>query len=174
MDDITQKTIEICAPIGNKLVADIKQRHMAAGQMVSGRTSALLHIEQTPNGFKLIGWQYSGTYEEGRQPNKTAWGRGGNHSAEWSEALIRWARLKGITFKSEAQAQGWAYCVMRKIATQGTQRYRDAKRGSREDIFETPIKDMQEALQKQWMFYIGNQLKRTLLRVDLKNGGTQI
>ena len=116
----------------------------------------------------MIGWKYSGTYEEGRKPNAKPWGSSGNKSTDFSQALLAWASAKGITFKSEQQAQGWAYCVMRKMAQKGSQRYRNAQAGRPEDIFRTPIADMQERLMKQWMFYLSQQVKRELLRIDLK------
>lgn len=167
MDNTTSKLIEICSEVGNTLVTDIKQRHKAAGQYVTGKTSAMLHIQPTNNGFRLIGWKYSGTYEEGRQPSKKAWGQGGSGSTDFSDALLAWASAKGITFKSEQQAKGWAYCVMRKISQHGSQRYRNAQAGHPVDIFRTPIAQMQERLTKQWMFYLSQQVKRELLRIDL-------
>lgn len=168
MDEATSKLIEICSDVGNTLVNEINQRHKSAGQYVTGKTSAMLHIQPTEGGFRLIGWKYSGTYEEGRKPNAKPWGRSGSKSTDFSQALLAWASAKGITFKSEQQAQGWAYCVMRKMAQKGSQRYRNAQAGHPEDIFRTPIADMQERLMKQWMFYLSQQVKRELLRIDLK------
>lgn len=173
-DELTNKLLVLAEDAGSTLVSEIKQRHAdpANGengkpQMTTGKTIGLLHIERTATGFKLIGWTYSGTYEEGRAPSKNAWGSGGSGSTDWSDSLIRWAEAKGITFKDERQAQGWAYCVMRKIATQGSKRYRDPS--ARRDIFTTPINNMTETLRKQILFYTAEEVKRTLLRIDLKN-----
>ena len=88
MDETTSKLIEICSDVGNALVNEIKQRHKAAGQYVTGKTSAMLHIQPTEGGFRLIGWKYSGTYEEGRKPNVKPWGSSGNKSTDFSQALL--------------------------------------------------------------------------------------
>lgn len=159
MDDITKNIIEITREPSEDLVRKIQQRHRAAGQEATGKTSALLRVEHTGKGFQLIGWTYSGTYEEGRKPGKMP----------PMEGLIEWAKAKGLTFKSDSQARSWAYCVARKIAREGTERYRRASRGNKEDIFTTPINEMREVLSKQVVFYFSNEIHQTLLRADINS-----
>lgn len=143
--------------IAEKMKADIIRRHIEEGQYATGKTSKLLRIEPTENGFKLHGWKYSGTYEEGRKPGKMP----------PIDALIEWAQAKGIKFADEKQMRSWAWCLARKIAAEGTARYR-MDESQRPDIFRTPIKEMEEAVQKQVLFYISEEARRELLRMDLK------
>ena len=153
--------------IGQQMVADIIQRHKAAGQYTTGKTSGMLHIVPTENGFQLVGWTYTGTYDEGRQPNRKPWGSGGN-GTEFSESLIAWANAKGLTFRTPRDAQSWAFCVMRKISQQGTRRYREAQNGNRTDVLATPIQDMQKALKRAVSGYYAEEVKRTLFRIDIQ------
>lgn len=142
-----------------ELVLKIKERHRAAGQIATGKTSALLRVQQTDKGFQLIGWTYSGSYEEGRKPGKMP----------PMDSLIEWAHAKGLTFKSDSQARSWAYCVARKIAREGTERYRRASAGDPEDIFTTPIEEMRKELTERVTFYFAKEIHQTLLRADLNN-----
>ena len=153
--------------LGQRMVADIIKRHKAAGQYTTGKTSGMLHIVRKPDGFQLVGWTYTGTYDEGRQPNKKPWGSGGS-GTEFSESLIAWANAKGLTFKTERDAQSWAFCVMRKISQQGTRRYWD--QSARADVLATPIREMKEALAKKTAAYFAEQIKRELFRIDLQQG----
>lgn len=165
---IMQDLVKEANQLGKKMVADIIKRHKAAGQYTTGKTSGMLHIVPTENGFQLVGWTYTGTYEEGRRPNRAKWGTSGNQSTEFSDSLIAWAQAKGITFRTPRDAQSWAYCVMRKIATEGTRRYKKAMQGQPEDILRTPIREMQEALQAKVSGYFAEEIKRQLLRIDLQ------
>ena len=149
--------------LGQRMIVDIIKRHKAAGEYTTGRTSGMLHIIPTANGFQLVGWTYTGTYEEGRKPS--GWGNGGS-GTEFQDALLQWANAKGLTFKTPRDAQSWAFCVMRKICQQGTRRFRFP--GERPDVLTTPIREMKEALTaKVNAFYI-EEIKRTLFRIDIQ------
>lgn len=149
--------------LGQRMIVDIIKRHKAAGEYTTGRTSGMLHIVPTANGFQLVGWTYTGTYEEGRRPS--GWGNGGS-GTEFRDALLQWANAKGLTFKTPRDAQSWAFCVMRKICQQGTRRFRFP--GERPDVLTTPIREMKEALTaKVNAFYI-EEIKRTLFRIDIQ------
>ena len=161
------KLLQQATEIGQQMVSDIIKRHKDAGQYTNGKTSGMLHIVQTENGFQLVGWTYTGTYDEGRQPNRKPWGSGGN-STEFSESLIAWANAKGLTFRTPRDAQSWAFCVMRKISQQGTRRYREAQSGNRTDVLATPIQDMQKALKRAVSGYYAEEIKRTLFRIDIQ------
>lgn len=160
--------IQEAQQLGQKMVADIIKRHKDAGQYTTGKTSGMLHIVPTENGYQLVGWTYTGTYDEGRQPNKRPCGQGGGNSTEFSDSLISWAQAKGLTFKTPRDAQSWAFCVMRKISQQGTKRYRDAMKGNRTDVLETPIREMREALSAKTNAYFAEQIKQTLFRIDIQ------
>lgn len=149
--------------LGQRMIVDIIKRHKAAGEYTTGRTSGMLHIVPTANGFQLVGWTYTGTYEEGRKPS--GWGNGGS-GTEFRDALLQWANAKGLIFKTPRDAQSWAFCVMRKICQQGTRRFRFP--GERPDVLTTPIREMKEALTaKVNAFYI-EEIKRTLFRIDIQ------
>jgi len=152
--------------LGKLMVADIIRRHKQAGEYTTGKTSGMLHIVRTDKGFQLVGWTYTGTYDEGRQPNRTAWGQGGGSSTDFSDSLLAWANAKGLTFKTPRDAQSWAFCVMRKISKEGTRRYRDPSQ--RQDVLATPIREMKEALAKKTAVYYAEQIKRELFRIDLQ------
>lgn len=152
--------------IAEQMRQEIIARHKAAGEYTTGKTSSMLKILPTDHGFQLEGWKYSGTYEEGRQPNLVKWGDKRNGDTGFTEALLQWARAKGIQFDNERKARGWAYCVMRKISREGTKRYRIPS--LRQDIFQTPIKHMQESIAEQYIFYLSQEVSRTLLRIDEK------
>ena len=154
--------------LGQQMVADIIKRHKDAGQYTTGKTSGMLHIVPTENGYQLVGWTYTGTYDEGRQPNKKPWGQGGGNSTDFTDSLIEWANAKGLTFKTPRDAQSWAFCVMRKISQQGTQRYRDAQKGNRTDVLATPIADMKKALTRKVSGFYAEQIKQTLFRIDIQ------
>lgn len=170
MDNVTnmQDLVQEANDLGLDMVAKIIQRHRQAGQYTTGKTSGMLHIVPTDNGFQLVGWTYTGTYDEGRQPNRQPWGSGGSGSTEFSDALLAWAKAKGLTFKTPRDAQNWAFCVMRKISTEGTRRYKLAQKGQRADVLETPIREMREALSQRCSAYFEEQIKRTLFRIDLQ------
>lgn len=159
MDDITRKITDLTKEPSRTLVEEIKTRHQQAGQVATGRTSALLRIEPTATGFNLVGWQYSGTYEEGRKPGKMP----------NPDALVAWAKAKGITFKTEAQARSFGWALAKKIAREGTERYRLSQQGKPVDIFRTPIANMRQTINEQIVFYLSHDVIQTLLRSDLQN-----
>lgn len=150
--------------LGQKMVADIIKRHKDAGEYTTGKTSGMLHIVPTANGFQLVGWTYTGTYEEGRKPS--GWGNGSSGNTEFTDSLLAWAKAKGLTFKTPRDAQSWAFCVMRKICQQGTRRYRYTN--ERPDVLTTPIREMKEALTAKVNAFYAEQIKQTLFRIDLQ------
>ena len=161
----TQKLVKESQQLGQKMVADIIKRHKDAGQYTTGKTSGMLHIVPTANGYQLVGWTYTGTYEEGRKPS--GWGNGGSGTG-FTDSLLEWAKAKGLTFKTPKDAQSWAFCVMRKICREGTRRYKDAQSGNRTDILTTPIADMQKALKRAASGFYAEEIIRTLFRIDLQ------
>lgn len=157
MNDIitTDDLLTYAVQLGEEMKNAIVKRHIDAGQKATGKTSSSLRIMVTPKGFQLVGWKYAGSYEEGRKA-------GGMPP---TEALIEWAKAKGLQFKSDAQMRSFAYCLARKIAREGTLRYRT---NPKPDIFRTPIKEMTDKLQKATQVYYTNTITRELFRADLK------
>ena len=122
-----------------KLKDNIISRHIAAGQVASGRTKAGFEIKMlTPLHGQLWGYSYSGVLEKGRKAGKTP--------KEFREIIERWAIAKGITFSSEADRSRFAYFVAQKIRREGTKLYRS---GGSIDIFSSAIEEMKETLTKE-------------------------
>ena len=118
---------------------NIISRHIAAGQVASGRTKAGFEIKMlTPLHGQLWGYSYSGVLEQGR--------RGGKTPKEFRLIIERWAIAKGITFSSEADRSRFAYFVAQKIRREGTKLYRS---GGSIDIFSSAIEEMKETLTKE-------------------------
>ena len=123
----------------NDLKDNIISRHIAAGQVASGRTKAGFEIKMlTPLHGQLWGYSYSGVLEQGR--------RGGKIPKEFRLIIERWAIAKGITFSSEADRSRFAYFVAQKIRREGTKLYRT---GGSIDIFSSAIEEMKETLTKE-------------------------
>ena len=123
----------------NDLKDNIISRHVAAGQVASGRTKAGFEVKMlTPTHGQLLGYSYSGVLEKGR--------RGGKTPKEFRLIIERWAIAKGITFSSEADRSRFAYFVAQKIRREGTKLYRT---GGSIDIFSSAIEEMKETLTKE-------------------------
>lgn len=141
---------------GGRMLSAILDRHRQAGQVATGKTSAMLRIVPTENGFQLRGWRYAGSYEEGRAPGRMP----------PVSAIEAWARAKGLTFSTPRQARSWAFAVARKIGRQGTRRYRAAIAGTPTDIFATPLEDAKKEIRTECSAFYYEEIKRTLLRGD--------
>lgn len=140
--------------IGEDMVEDIKRRHEANGQKVTGQTSSMLRIVEVQDGFQLRGWKYSGTYEEGRRPSE---------KMPPVDAILTWVQAKGLVFDKPYQAKQYAFALARKIQREGTRRYKNHV-----DVFTTPIKTMRRRLADETTKYLKEEVKRTMLRTDIK------
>ena len=105
----------------SQAVAEI-QASMASGNInASGRTSASFRVVDTGDGLQLVGGGKDtapiATLEVGRRP--------GNVPAGFTAILEQWSRDKGLQFETESKRRSFAYLLGRKIAREGTQRYRE-------------------------------------------------
>lgn len=105
----------------SQAVAEI-QAAMAEGNInASGRTSASFRVVETEEGLQLVGGGHDtapiATLEVGRRP--------GNVPAGFTAILEQWSRDKGLQFETESKRKSFAYLLGRKIAREGTQRYRE-------------------------------------------------
>ena len=121
-----------------KLKQEIIDRHVAAGQVASGKTKDSFQVDTQELSGQLLGPQWAGVLERGRKPGKVP--------ANFRDILIRWAAAKGITFQSESQAKSWAYFVSKKIRAEGTELYRS---GATVDIFTTAVDEMEKSLTEE-------------------------
>lgn len=105
----------------SQAVAEI-QASMASGNInASGRTSASFRVVETEEGLQLVGGGKDtapiATLEVGRSP--------GNVPAGFTAILEQWSKDKGLQFGTESKRKSFAYLLGRKIAREGTQRYRE-------------------------------------------------
>ena len=105
----------------SQAVAEI-QAAMASGNInASGRTSASFRVVETEDGLQLVGGGKDtapiATLEVGRRP--------GNVPAGFTAILEQWSRDKGLQFETESKRKSFSYLLGRKIAREGTKRYRE-------------------------------------------------
>ena len=132
----------------SQAVAEI-QAAMASGNInASGRTSASFRVVETEEGLQLVGGGKDtapiATLEVGRRP--------GNVPAGFTDILEQWSRDKGLQFDTESKRKSFAYLLGRKIAREGTQRYREPQ-------------DVYSSITRQAADDIGEIIKGTLASV---------
>lgn len=132
----------------SQAVAEI-QASMASGNInASGRTSASFRVVETEDSLQLVGGGKDtapvGTLEVGRRP--------GNVPAGFTAILEQWSRDKGLQFETESKRRSFAYLLSRKIAREGTQRYREPQ-------------DVYSSITRQAADDIGEMIKGTLASV---------
>ena len=121
-----------------KLVDDIIEASRAAGQEASGETYR--HI--TPEVSVMSGGVYAPSYLY-----TLAIGRGpGKAPRDFAQIIMDWAQHKGIQFTDRKAFLRWANAVAWKIRREGNKLYRNH---GNIDIFETPIGEFEEWLDKQ-------------------------
>lgn len=121
-----------------KLVDDIIEASRAAGQEASGETYR--HI--TPEVSVMSGGVYAPSYLY-----TLAIGRGpGKAPRDFAQIIMDWAQHKGIQFADRKAFLRWANAVAWKIRREGNKLYRNH---GNIDIFETPIREFEEWLDKQ-------------------------
>jgi len=117
---------------------EIKQRHIQAGQNVTGHTLSL--YSYTVNGFHgyLEGAAYVGTLERGRGPAK-----GGNsNNTDFLDNLKQWIVSRGLDYGDSPEGlERLAKFLKWYINKNGNKLFRS---GQTEDIFSTPINDFIE------------------------------
>ena len=121
-----------------KLVDDIIEASRAARQEASGETYR--HI--TPEVSVMSGGVYAPSYlyilAIGRGPGKAP--------RDFAQIIMDWAQHKGIQFTDRKAFLRWANAVAWKIRREGNKLYRNH---GNIDIFETPIREFEEWLDKQ-------------------------
>lgn len=132
----------------SQAVAEI-QAAMASGNInASGRTSASFRVVETEEGLQLVGGGKDtapiATLEVGRRP--------GNVPAGFTAILEQWSKDKGLQFETEGKRKSFAYLLGRKIAREGTQRYREPQ-------------DVYSSITRQAADDIGEIIKGTLASV---------
>ena len=127
---------ELVAKELETLKLDIINRHIQAGQRVTGKTINSLRVVEKEQGGELWGAEYIGVLEKGR--------KGGKVPYDFKAILVKWAQAKGITFGSQSELDSFAYHLAEKIKREGTKAFHQNV-----DIFSTPIKEFTERLTKE-------------------------
>ena len=139
------------------LAQRIKQNHIRAGQVASGRTLRSITYEVNDNVGTLYGRFPFGTLETGR--------KAGRIPRNLDAIIYQWAKAKGIhpepmpyvrqpsdrwrpKYSSAEERAMWAFskAVARKIQREGTLLHRE---GGRADIYSNEIPDAIESIEKR-------------------------
>lgn len=143
-------------------VADIKRRHVQAGQKATGRTMNALEVRLREEGTAIIGeiWgmPYTGAWETGSRPARR------KGTDEERRAMVRnlkeWAGIRGLTAgMTDRQAENLAKHLAWYIKRYGSKLYRT---GGRRDIITPAIeateRTLQERLSDYYEILIDNQI----------------
>lgn len=121
-----------------KLVYDIIEASRAAGQEASGETYRHITPEVSVMSGEVYAPSYLYTLAIGRGPGKAP--------RDFAQIIMDWAQHKGIQFTDRKAFLRWANAVAWKIRREGNRLYRNH---ANIDIFETPIREFEEWLDKQ-------------------------
>lgn len=138
LQDEMRKALDSC-------IADIRRRHIQAGQRATGKTSAMLEARVRREGLTLIGeiwgFRYTGAWETGTRPAR----RRGSQTEreEMVQNLKEWCVARGLTEgMNDKQATNLAKWFAWYIKRYGSKLYRE---GGRRDII-TPAVEMTKQL----------------------------
>lgn len=112
---------------------------------------------------EILGWRYTGSYEEGSQPARQG---NGSQKQQMLSQLREWARVRGMTAgMSESEQQSLAYALRKKILREGTSLYRS---GGRRDIITPALerlqKDMETKVTDAYMGILTQQIDEQIFR----------
>lgn len=137
--------IRILSETRDKIRANMDAQKVNA----SGRTSASIRVEPYEGGVKLVGGTDSdhtiqdspGIYGSDTAPIPTLeLGRKEGGAPRGFYYIIReWTKEKGLHFDTDKERNTFSYLVSRKIANEGSQRYREPSK--RKDIYSTPVEE---------------------------------
>lgn len=148
-------------------IADIRQRHVAAGQRASGRGMASLEarVEDGAEGYvgQIWGLPYVGAWETGRGPAKRAGTP--QEQIEFVASLAEWCRIRGFPASSLTDEQyiRTARWLRWRINKFGTKLYRS---GGRRDIITPAIEALEARLEKLLSVYYETEIENNFF-----NGG---
>lgn len=134
----------------------------------SGRTSASLRVDEYPLGVRLVGGSNrTHTIPPGIYASDTALiptlevGRKEGGVPRGFYYIIReWTKEKGLSFANESERNTFSYLVARKIADEGSLRYREPSR--REDVYSTPVEKAKRTISDLVRRRTDDTIKRAL------------
>ncbi len=140
-------------------IADIRQRHVAAGQRASGRGMASLEasVERVGEGYRarILGLPYVGAWETGRAPARRA-GKA-QEQAAFVASLAEWCRIRGFPESSLSDEEyirtaRWLRWYINRF---GTKLYRS---GGRRDILTPACEALVRRMEQITSGYYENEL----------------
>lgn len=147
----------------NETGAQIRSNMQREGVNASGRTSASIHTRVSGTHLQLVGGGEGAapipTLELGRRDGKVPAGFYG--------MILQWSYDKGLNFESDAERRTFAYFVSRKIAAEGSQRYRDPSK--RKDIYSTAVEQATEKIRQIARANVRNTIAAAVGRVQTKS-----
>lgn len=145
----------------NDTGAQIRANMEREGLNASGHTSASIHTRNEGTQFLLVGGGEGAapipTLELGR--------RAGKVPAGFYGIILDWTREKGLQFPDETERKTFAYFLSRKIAREGSERYRDPSK--RKDVYSTAVTDAKAEIANVVRTYARNTIVAAL-------GGMQV
>ena len=132
-------------------VADIKRRHVQAGQRVTGRTMNALEVRMKRDAQSIVGeiWgmPYTGAWETGSRPAKR------KGTAASREAMVQnlkeWCKIRGLAV-DDKQAQRLAKYLAWYIKRYGSALYR---KGGRRDIITPAVEATKQTIEQYLSLY---------------------
>lgn len=132
-------------------VADIKRRHVQAGQRVTGRTMNALEVRMKRDVQSIVGeiWgmPYTGAWETGSRPAKR------KGTAASREAMVQnlkeWCKIRGLAV-DDKQAQRLAKYLAWYIKRYGSALYR---KGGRRDIITPAVEATKQTIEQYLSLY---------------------
>lgn len=122
------------------------------GQEASGETYSKIRVQVDGYHGEIWAPVYLYTLSIGRGPGKVP--------LDFPAILEKWATYKGITFPNRSDLMRWANAVAWKIRREGTQLYR---RHGEIDIFQTPIREFEQWLEKQLDVFYTSAIDEALI-----------
>lgn len=152
----------------NETRDQIRANMKAQGINASGRTSASLHTVERDGGetLALVGGGQNAapipTLELGRREGKVPTG--------FYYIIKQWTRDKRMNFASEQERSTFAYFVARKIAAQGSLKFRDPSK--RTDVYSTAAKTCASKISAIANAYVSRTIKGAFesVRVEVLRG----
>lgn len=127
----------------------IKANMEREGENASGRTSRSIVVESDEGITRLVGGG------EGCAPLATL--ESGYKGDVSFSRLFQWSKDKGIEFDSDKERRKFTFLLKRKIAKEGTQRYR-----KHVDVYTTPVEQAVDEIVARCGDIILEQIKSTL------------
>ena len=164
-----QSISDIISTTLNEFIADVKYRHIQAGQRATGKSIASLEktLEQKGVDYvgQVLGAAHIGTFETGRGPARKGT-RGSAEQAEFVSGLAEWCKIRGFTSAglSDEQYVRIANGLRWYLNKFGTRLYRN---GGRKDIITPAMQTFADNLEKRLEQYYTEEIKNNFFNSNI-------